>query len=82
MVKKEKNMWKIITIILSIIAISLIVLNMYQEKNSYYNFDGFKIPKSDFNSLSNVLLNVSGGDNPFIICSLEDKSCLTLWKDK
>ena len=76
--KQEANYWKVATLVLAIICLSLIILSFYQEKkaNPEYSSDGFSIDNKSISSLGDYM--ESG--KVYSLCNLETKKCVGIGK--
>ena len=61
------------TIILLIVCLLLLTYNYYQKKINVFEFQGFKVPKADFQKF----LDVADG-RTLKLCEIETKECIYL----
>jgi uncharacterized protein YpmB len=72
--RKKINYWILSTLIL-LIALSTMIFFKVRSSEQVYDINGFKIPISSFNSLTEV-----NTEDKFDICSIDQDKCITLHK--
>jgi len=71
---KKNNPWMVATIFLALIALSLIIINLQQER-SMFEIEDLSIPEEDMAKYLDVF-----GDKPFQLCELDTNKCWYLKK--
>ena len=80
MKNKNKNGWKLATIILLVICSGLIAYPYIPQNEKMIDINGFKIPNSTINNFAKIMMDNDASS--IRICDLENKDCITIFSTK